>query len=108
ERLPAIARDDLGHPDAYLMLVDTLVVFDNVALSMKVVSHARVDPGTDHRAAYDAACARIDAVVERLQGPVRLPPSAAVDGPPVVRSNFQPEAFETIVNRAKAYIRAGD
>ena len=108
ERLPAIARDDLGHPDAYLMLVDTLVVFDNVAMSMKVVSHARVDPGTDHRAAYDAACARIDAVVERLQVPVRLPQSTAVDGPPVVRSNFQPEAFETIVNRAKAYIRAGD
>ena len=31
-----------------------------------------------------------------------------VDGPPVVRSNFEPKAYEAIVERAKEYIRAGD
>jgi anthranilate synthase component 1 len=108
ERLPSSARDDLGHPDLYLMLADTLVVFDNVAMSMKVVSHAPVDTQTDLRRAYDAACARIDEVVERLQRPVRLPPTATVEAPPLITSNFRPDAYEAIVERAKEYIRAGD
>jgi anthranilate synthase component 1 len=108
ERLPCAAQDDLGHPDFYLMLADTLVVFDNVAMSMKVVAHAPVDARTDLRAAYDAACERIDEVVDRLQGPVRVPPAVTVDRPPVIGSNFRPDAYEAIVERAKEYIRAGD
>jgi len=108
ERLPATTRDDLGHPDCYLMLFDTLVVFDNVAMSMKVVSHAAVEGQTDLRRAYDAACGRIDDLVDRLQRPAHLPPTVTVDGPPAVHSNFQPAAYEAIVDRAKEYIRAGD
>jgi anthranilate synthase component 1 len=108
ERLPCAARDDLGQPDLYLMLCDTLVVFDNVAMSMKVVAHASVEAQVDLRAAYDAACARIDELVDRLQRPPRLPPAAKVEGPPVIGSNFRPAAYEAIVERAKEYIRAGD
>jgi anthranilate synthase component 1 len=108
EELPATARDDLGHPDYYLMLVDALVIFDTVAQKMKVVAHAHVEPGGDLRAAYDAACARVDALVERLRRPVVPPAPVQVDGPPVVRSNFEPTAYEAIVDRAKEYIRAGD
>jgi anthranilate synthase component 1 len=108
ERLPTVARDDTRHPDFYLMLIDTLVVFDTVAMSMKVVSHARIEAEIDLRAAYETACARIDEVVERLQRPVRLPPTVTVDGPPVINSNFRPDAYEAIVERAKEYIRAGD
>src|SRR5262245_46956115 len=37
ERLPARTRDDLGLPDQYLMLVDTLLVFDNTAQKIKVL-----------------------------------------------------------------------
>ncbi len=108
ERLPAEALDDLGQPDFYLMLVDTLVVFDNVAHSMKVVSHAFIDPDGDLRTSYDAACAKIENVIGRLQRPVYPPASVSVDGPPSVRSNFEPEAYERTVRRAKEYIRAGD
>jgi anthranilate synthase component 1 len=77
-------------------------------MSMKVVAHAPVDARTDLRAAYDAACERIDEVVDRLQGPVRVPPAVTVDRPPVIGSNFRPDAYEAIVERAKEYIRAGD
>ncbi|MGH7787433.1 MAG: anthranilate synthase component I [Candidatus Binatia bacterium] len=108
EHLPQIARDELGDADFYLMVVDTLVAFDNVAQSMQVVAHARVGAGIDVRQAYDGACARIDAVVERLQRPAPLPPSVALGTPPAVRSNFAPAAYEAIVERAKEYIRAGD
>jgi anthranilate synthase component I len=108
ETLPATARDDLHHPDFYLMLVDALVVFDTVAQKMKVVAHAHVDPAGDQRAAYAAACTRVDQLVERLRRPVTLPVPVQVEGPPVVRSNFEPSAYEGIVERAKEYIRAGD
>jgi anthranilate synthase component 1 len=108
ERLPSTTRDDLRHPDCYLMLVDTLVVFDTVAMSMKVVSHATVDQQSDLRRSYEAACARIDDLVDRLQRPARVPPTVTVDAPPAVRSNFEPSAYEAIVKRGKEYIRAGD
>ncbi|MDX2168717.1 MAG: anthranilate synthase component I [Deltaproteobacteria bacterium] len=109
ERLPARTRDDLRHPDFYLMLAETLVIFDNVAQSMKVVAHARIDATTDLRAAYDGACARIESLIARLRRPVTPPPSPPpVDSPPLVRSNFEPAAYEAIVERAKEYIRAGD
>lgn len=108
EQLPEETRDDLGLPDCYLMLVDTLVVFDNVAQTIKVVSHAFVDAGTDPRQAYDKACRKIDAVLQRLERPVRLPASAPVRGPIDIRSNFAPGTYEAIVDRAKEYIYAGD
>jgi anthranilate synthase component 1 len=108
EHLPSTARDDLGDPDFYLMLADTLVVFDNVAMSMKVVAHAEVEAQADLRRAYEAACARIDHLVERLRGPVQPAAAAVVDGPPAIRSNFRPSAYEAVVERAKDYIRAGD
>jgi anthranilate synthase component 1 len=75
---------------------------------MKVVSHASVGGQIDLRRAYDDACGRVDDVVERLQRPAHLPPTVTVDGPPTVRSNFEPSAYEAIVDRAKDYIRAGD
>jgi anthranilate synthase component 1 len=108
ERLPETARDDLGHPDLYLMLIDALVVFDNVSQSMKVVAHAPVGEGIDLRVAYDEACARVDEMVRRLRQPLRYEERAPAETPPQVASNFAPAAYEAIVERAKEYIRAGD
>jgi len=108
ERLPERARDDFGHADLYLLRADTLVVFDNVAQTMKVVAHAFVEPGADLRHEYDAACHRIDRIIERLRQPAHVPRSEPVEGPPLISSNFTPAEFEAIVRRAKEYIFAGD
>src|SRR5882724_10536574 len=107
ERLPERAGDDLGLPDACLLLAESLLVFDNVAQKIKVVSHVQVREGESLEAAYDAAVARIDALVARLAAPPiePAPPDAA---PGEVRSNFTQAAYEKIVGRAKEYIRAGD
>jgi anthranilate synthase component 1 len=108
ERLPSATVDDLHQPDLYLMLVDSLVVFDNVSQSMKVVAHAVVEENTDLRDAYDAACSRVDATIERLHRPLEHGEPSTADGPPQVGSNFEPAAYERIVERGKEYIRAGD
>ncbi len=108
ERLPENTEDDLRQPDLYLMLADTLVVFDNISQTMKVVSHALLDEGRDLRRAYHAACERIDAIIARLSRPLPREELPEVSGAPVVKSNFEQGAYERIVDRAKEYIRAGD
>ncbi len=109
ERLPERAHDDLDLPDQYLMLVDTFLLFDNVAQKIKVVAHAFLNDETDLRTAYDAACAKIDRLIDRLNRPVDVPTRRRVpDGPPQVRSNVTQEQYEAMVRRAKEYIVAGD
>jgi anthranilate synthase component I len=109
ERLPEHTTDDLGALDQYLMLVDTLLVFDNTAQKIKVVTHAALGGDADPWVAYQAACAKIDALIDRLNRPIdapsRLVPPA---GSHAVRSNISQERYEAMVRRAQQYIVAGD
>src|SRR6185295_10043769 len=74
ERLPATLPDPLGLPELYFIIPASLLVFDNVAQSIKVVVNVDLrDPATDPRKAYDAAVARIDELVGRLRDAVRFP-----------------------------------
>jgi anthranilate synthase component 1 len=110
ERLPATLPDDLGLPELAFVFPATLLVFDNVAQSIKVVVNVDLrDPATDPRAAYDRAVATIDEMVGRLAAPLRLPERRppAGDAPPV-RSNLSDAEYGAMVERAKEYIRAGD
>jgi anthranilate synthase component I len=107
ERLPARTSDELALPDACLLLAETLLVFDNVAQKIKVVSHAHVGDGTSPGAAYDAAVARIDALIARLAAPP-VEPARPEASPGEVTSNFSQTAYEAVVRRAKEYIGAGD
>ena len=110
EHLPNPPPDDRGLPDYYMMVCDTLVVFDHVFKTIKVVHNARLD-GRSPRQAYDAAVAAIDAVVERLRTPVTtltddIPPGGEVTIP--FESTFCRADYEAVVERCKEYIRAGD
>jgi anthranilate synthase component 1 len=107
ERLPVRTDDDLAMPDACLMLVQSLLVFDNVAQKIRVVSHAHVADGGDLDRAYDEAVARVDELVARLGGAVAEPRGA---GPAAgeVRANVTPEQYQAMVRRAKEYVYAGD
>jgi anthranilate synthase component 1 len=109
EKLPEQTEDDLDLPDQYLMLVDTLLVFDNTAQKIKVVSHAAVGDGNDLRAEYERICKKIDELISRLSKPVPGQTSAAATwDPPAVRSNLPQTEYEQMVRRAKDYIVAGD
>ncbi|HZP41380.1 MAG TPA: anthranilate synthase component I [Candidatus Binatia bacterium] len=107
ERLPARVPDDLGVPDACLLVAESLLVFDAVAQKIKVVSHARVDGELGLDDAYDAAVARVDALIARLGAPPQEPEPVGTR-PGDLHSNVSEAEYRAMVERAKEYIRAGD
>ena len=109
ERMPATAQDELGLPDAVLLLADPIVAFDHVKHRLLVIAHAHVNG--DVSSAYAQAATRIERVVERLQQPLRAaesPRSPASRPPFGLRSNMSPAQYMHNVRAAKDYIAAGD
>lgn len=89
----------------------TLLIFDNLRQTIRIVVLARVSASADLRATYDAARARVDAAAVKLQSPAALreidPPTRALDVvlPP---SSLDRAAYAAVVEDAKEHIRAGD
>jgi len=110
EHLPDINPDPLGLPDAMLQRPSVVAVLDGVKGEVTVVSPAWVTEGQTARAAYAQAAERVMDAVRDLER--ALPQQAREIGdatdiaPPV--SNFTHEAYKQAVEKAKAYIRAGD
>jgi len=108
-RVAVPAADPLGLPEALFMFVDTLLVFDHVKQTIKVVSHCRLDG--DIETSYRQACWRIDELAKRLQQslpatPYPLAPPSQEQQP--VESNVGRERYLEMVERCKEYIVAGD
>lgn len=111
EKLGQPPPDDRNLPDLLFGVYDSLVVFDHVRKLVHVVAHAHVANGNAD-AAYDAACGRISALVEKLseQRADVLVPLVPSEGSVVATedSSFPRDRFEQAVDRCKQYIRAGD
>src|SRR5438105_9195650 len=109
ERIPATAQDELGLPDAVLLLADPVVAFDHVKHRLLVIAHAHVNG--DVPCAYAEAVARVERVVARLQAPLRVDERQRpfVSHPPrELRSNMTPAQYMHNVCAAKEYIAAGE
>jgi anthranilate synthase component 1 len=110
ERLPARAPDDLGSDEAVFLLTDTLILFDNVRHTLKIVACAFIgEDGASPEESYRQATQKIDVLMESLQEAAPFPPLAASaqDGMKV-ESNLTAAAFKEMVRRAKDYILSGD
>ena len=110
EEIPAHPKSDAGVPVIAFLITDTLLIFDNIAHTIKVVANAHVPSGkaADIRRAYLDAAARIDQMIERLKRPLRRHPVARRSKPMTFTSNMSRADFEKMVMRTKDYIRAGD
>jgi anthranilate synthase component 1 len=110
ERLPNVPTDVLGVPDGMLVRPTLMVVFDNVKDEMIVVTPVRPAPGVDAPGAYAGAVERLRGVVKALDEP--LPHTIAMAGVhlalPAPQSNTSPAEYMAMVERARAYIAAGD
>jgi len=114
ERLPSVPPDDLQLPDAVLLVVGDLAVFDHWRQRVSLISSAYVRPGaTDDELdrAYDLAAERIDELARdgarALDEPVVEPPDPTAPLPEVVRT-VAARAFADAVAVAKEHILAGD
>ncbi|MCK5504857.1 MAG: anthranilate synthase component I [Thermodesulfovibrionia bacterium] len=109
EKIPDHHHTGPGLPDIFMMLTDTLVVFDNITHRIKVISNAHIEDGT--KEAYEKACAKIDRIVRKLQSGVAIPESSissqnrSSEG---FTSNFSKDDFLKAVKRTKEYVKAGD
>ncbi|MCB1101768.1 MAG: anthranilate synthase component I, partial [Kiritimatiellae bacterium] len=104
-----LARErDIEWPDMVFVLTDTLLIFDHVRHTAKVVANARIEG--DPEQAYNEAMAKVDEVCEALT--VSVPHHLLDLNSPrpemPVRSNLTQAEFEHAVEAAKEYIRAGD
>jgi len=103
--------DPLGLPEIFFVFVQTLVAFDNLKHTIKVIDNVHVDAQTDLRRAYAASVERIRKVISSLKKKPRgIEPRdlGQAQGHRKFRSNFTPAGFESAVDKAKEYIKAGD
>src|SRR5512139_752878 len=115
EDLPARARPGMDIPSLCMVVTDTLLIFDNLRQTLKVVATPYVARPEKAQQAYDRACARIDAIIATLRAPRRPLPilepprpgeRASAITPP--GSTFTRADFCAAVDRVKDYILAGD
>lgn len=110
ERLPDNAADPTGVPDALLMRPTVVAVFDNVTSEITLITPARKAGSQSAEAAYQAASARLERVWRALERP--LPRKSAAQSQPAATappaSNIAPAAYRALVEKCKAYCRAGD
>jgi len=111
EELPDRTTDDLNLPDALFVITDTLLIFDNVGQTIKIVSNAFVENGNS-KAAYRRAIEKIESIENKLRQSI---PKSRVsenrDGdavPPRFESNFAKEDYKKAVLKIKKYIVEGD
>jgi len=123
ERLGEGPPDDRGLPDLSFGLYRTMVIFDHVSKTIKVVCNAHVgspsdpdesrfgastdDPGSAYRDATEA----IERTIDRLRsGNAHGVGEISLEHLPQIpyESNFARNRFEEAVETCKEYIRAGD
>jgi anthranilate synthase component I len=111
ETLPDKTEDDLEVPDACFVITDTLLIFDNIAQTIKIVSNAHVE-NDNIDDLYHKAIRNIEAIEEKLKN--SLPISLVDEGlgnltnTINIESNFKKEHFLDAVQKIKDYILEGD
>lgn len=108
-KVPLAAQDELGLPEALLMIPSTILIFDHRLRSLKIVLNAFLEDGEIEKV-YARAVESINEIARKLAQPAQLPlvPIAEDELQSAYQSNFEPEDFKRAVNRAKEYILAGD
>ncbi len=131
ERVPDYIKPCIDMSDIFLMLADTILIFDNLKQTIKVVYNAHITTNSELKTIYENAEKRIDKIIASLKG--NGIPDASSDtevnyhtmnrqskvrfvnrnvlgnnGAGDFSSNFTKEDFLAAVDKAKEYVRSGD
>ncbi len=107
ERLPQLAKDELGVPDACLMFFDEVLAFDHVRKEIWLVVTADVTLSSPAEA-YAAALRRLARLEKRLSG--LLPAMTRRKAPAKLKVTHRTRKRDYLaaVERTREYIAAGD
>ncbi len=129
ECIPDENKPELELPDMFLMVTDTVIIFDNLKGKIKVVSNAYINNKSPEEA-YREAIEKIDSIITRLRKPLADEQPVANSQQSLAKTNDKcpmtndqsvaspfsgyassfvtKEAFEDAVLKAKNYIMSGD
>lgn len=108
ENLPDLPPDDLNLDEAVFVISDSLLIFDNIRHTIKVVACAYTENSDSIEDAYQAACRKIDEMIALLSAPAASPQRVQQTNNVTFESNMTPDQYKAIVDRARDYIAAGD
>ena len=108
EDLPDDTVDDLNVPDSQFIITDTMLVFDNVSQTIKMVSNAFIE-SDDLDEVYEQTIKKIGLLEEKLKTPLKISTQTNEEVvQPKFESNFEKERFKGAVDKVKQYILEGD
>ena len=107
QTIPAPPKDELGIPDMFFLVTDSVIIFDHRRRRMKIVSNAFIEDG---ESAYGSAVARIQSILDALRRPLAFDAifTETAPSPSPSSSNTTREEYHGMVRKAHEYIRAGD
>ena len=130
ERVPDRDRQGIDLPDVFLMLTDTMLIFDSLKQTIAVVTNVHTDgslkiagkkffrskKATDIKRVYEYTEKKIDKIIKKLRGKPadkrQLVTNSASErlltNVEDFSSNFKKEDFINAVVRSKDYVVAGD
>jgi len=108
EKVPLSQAESLGLPDMLYAITDTIIIFDRVRHTIKLVANAFIEG--DAEAAYTDALHRIDRLSLALETEVpRHVQDMQAQAPELpLQSNTEHQEFLDQVEQCKEYVRAGD
>ncbi|NGQ94565.1 anthranilate synthase component I [Brevibacillus sp. SYP-B805] len=118
EKIPSHAREPLDMADLRFLLVDEVIAFDHwkqeIQLVVNMEIQAEDDEGTIAEK-YAKACDRLLQIADQAlaeppesEHPRQIPIAREPHRELYVKANMEPDEYERMVERAKAYIAAGD
>ena len=112
ERLPSLAKDELGVPDACLMFFDQVLAFDHVKKEILLIVTADLTrekvAGRTAQTAYARMVKRLDRLQKRLARALPKPNKKHAHGKLKLNSRTPKAMFLKSVLKTKEYIASGD
>jgi anthranilate synthase component I len=107
EKLPTLAKDELGVPDACLMFFDQVLAFDHVKKEIHLMVTADLQREA-REGAYARAVRRLNKLEKRLAGALPARRKKKPEGKLKIAARTSKSAFLKAVERTKEYIASGD
>lgn len=106
-------QDTLKLPNAVLMFVDNLVVFDHLRHCIIIVSHFRVTENIKNKKDIEIEYERVKSTINSIRKTLEmdhtpLPDQKPIELGPEAVSNVGKDGYEGFVKNLKKYIKAGD